>query len=495
MPKRVLLAGLFHETHTFLDGKTTLDDFRIRRGAELLDAERDGSPLSGAIEVARSANWDLQPTIDLRATPSGTVDDAVVELFWDEFLATAEEQQHIDGIFLVLHGAMATETLRDVEGEIIVRMRAIRCLANVPICGVLDLHGNISSRTITPTQGFVAYRCNPHVDACATSQEAALFLDQIMTSGKRPVSIWERIPVMWPPTGTGTDDDPMRRLESMARAIERDDPEIAFVNVFAGFSFADTPDIGVSFSAVTYGAPEAARRKLGMLCEWAFDHRQRGNVVDPPLADVMPGIAEEARQAVGPVVIVEPADNIGGGAPGDGTSILRALIEYNVENGAVVLNDPDAVALLQEKSIGETFRIALGGRGSRLGDGPLELDVELLSTSDGRFDLEDRNSHLASMSGVHIDMGPSAVVKHRGTRILLTSRKTPPFDLGQLRSQGIEPEGLSVIGVKAAVAHRRAYEPIQSASYTVATPGPCASDLKSFPFQHVRRPIFPLDEL
>ena len=495
MPKRVLLAGLFHETHTFLDGKTKLDDFRIRRGTELLDAERDGSPLSGALDVARSANWDLQPTIDLRATPSGTVDDAVVELFWEEFRATAEKQQHVDGIFLVLHGAMATERLQDVEGEVIARTRAIRCLADVPICGVLDLHGNISSRTITPTQGFVAYRCNPHVDACAAAQEAALFLDQIMTSGQQPVSIWERVPVMWPPTGTGTDDDPMQRLESMARAIEFDDPEIAFVNVFAGFSFADTPDTGVSFSAVTFGDPEVARRKLSTLCEWAFDNRQRGNVVDPPLADIMPEVAEQARQGASSLEVVEPSDTIGGGAPGDGTSVLRALIEYDIENGAVVLNDSDAVALLQNGTIGETFRIPLGGRGSSLGDGPLELDVELLSISDGRFDLEDRNSHLASMSGVHIDMGPCAVVKHRGTRILLTSRKTPPFDLGQLRSQGIEPETLSVIGVKAAVAHRRAYEPIQSASYTVATPGPCSSDLKTFPFRHVRRPIFPLDEL
>ena len=57
------------------------------------------------------------------------------------------------------------------------------------------------------------------------------------------------------------------------------------------------------------------------------------------------------------------------------------------------------------------------------------------------------------------------------------------FDLGQLRSQGIEPEKLSVVGVKAAVAHRRAYDKITRASYTVSTPGPCSSDLTTFPFR------------
>ena len=81
------------------------------------------------------------------------------------------------------------------------------------------------------------------------------------------------------------------------------------------------------------------------------------------------------------------------------------------------------------------------------------------------------------------------------SRFCSTSRKTPTFDLGQLRSQGIEPTNLSVIGVKAAVAHRRAYDPIAVASYTVDTPGACPSDLTSIPYSRVRRPIYPLDEI
>jgi microcystin degradation protein MlrC len=108
--------------------------------------------------------------------------------------------------------------------------------------------------------------------------------------------------------------------------------------------------------------------------------------------------------------------------------------------------------------------------------------------------LEDRQSHLATMYGIHFKMGPCAVVRHGGITILLTSIKTPPFDLGQWRSQGIEPTKLSVIGVKAAVAHRRAYDPIAARMLWVDTPGPCRSDLRKLPYQHVRRPVFPLDE-
>jgi microcystin degradation protein MlrC len=97
------------------------------------------------------------------------------------------------------------------------------------------------------------------------------------------------------------------------------------------------------------------------------------------------------------------------------------------------------------------------------------------------------------MCGVHVNMGPCATLRHQGVTVVLTSRKTPPFDLGQLRSQGVQPEDCTVIGVKAAVAHRQAYDPITAATYTVATPGPCSSDLTTFPYHHLRRPVFPLD--
>ena len=497
MTKRVLVAGIFHETHTFLEGTTRLADFEIRRGDELLAVEGDGSPLSAALEVGRECGWEIVPSIDMRATPSATVEHAVLETFLQAFSETWQQElaRGIDGVDLILHGAMVTDACLDVEGEIVRRIRQLPGADSVPICGVLDLHGNMSAETFELTQGLVVYRSNPHIDSHAASTDGARLLARILSSGQSPQCVFEQPPLMWPPTGTGTADDPMRTLEQLARQIEQDEPDIAHVNVFGGFAFADTPDTGVSFSAVTFGDPEIAREKIRELSRKAVAMREQGNVVDPPLPAVLPEILERASRGDGPVVIVEPADNIGGGAPGDGTAILRAFVEQSVERAAVVINDPAAVEQLNDLPAGSRATVSIGGRGSRLLAGPLELEVELLSRSDGEFDLEDRNSHLASMAGVHISMGPCATVRHQGIQILLTSRKTPPFDLGQLRSQGIEPESMSLIGVKAAVAHRRAYEPIQAASWTVSTSGPCSSDLTSFPFQHVRRPVFPLDTL
>ncbi len=494
MKKRVLLAGLLHETHTFLRHPTVLSDFMVRRSEEMLAAEGDASPLDGMLEVGREARWEVIPVIDMRAAPTGTIADEVIEHFWSAFEAavTRELPRGIDGICLNLHGAMVSRTMLDVEGELLRRMRGVPGLEAVPICGVLDLHGNITPAMARYSTGLISYRINPHTDARAAAMDGARLLDRVMRSGERPVTVIEQPPIVWPPTGTGTEAEPMRTLEAYAREIEAAHPEILAVNVFGGFSFSDLPEAGVSFTAVTLGDPEEARTQLRWLSAYAVERRELGNVLGASLDTVMRHITVHDR---GPVVLIESADNIGGGAPGDLTPVLRALIKHDVRNSAVAIVDPEAVRGLADTALGERVQVRIGGWSGELGSVPITLEVEVVSRSDGRFTLEDLNSHLAAFNGKHIDMGPCAVVRSGGTLILLTSKKTAPFDLGQWRSQGINPEQLSVIGVKAAVGHRRAYDPIASASYLLDTPGPCANDLRGLPFKHIRRPIYPLDPL
>ena len=421
------------------------------------------------------------------------VTDEVIEFFWDEFerRAATEIERGVDGIYLVLHGACASESFPDVEGVLLRRIRALADAEELPICGVLDLHANVTGAMAELSDGLVAYRENPHTDAKAAAAKGAELLQEIFDRGRRPRTLWSHPPVMWPPTGVATADDPMRRLETLARSIEQDDQEIAAVNVLAGFAFADTPETGVSFTAVTFGSVETARAALECLSESTLLHRDEGIVLDAAFESLLPRLAQcEGKLAV----LAEPSDNIGGGTSGDGTGLLRCFVEHNVQNAAVVINDPEAVATLASHEYGDTIELAIGGKGSALDAGPLTLPVEYISSSDGRFALEDPHSHLASIGSSQIEMGPCGVVRHRGVRILLTSNKTPPFDLGQLRSQGIVPEELSVLAVKAAVAHRRAFVNIPCEFYSVDTPGPCSSNLKALPFEKLRRPIFPLDD-
>jgi microcystin degradation protein MlrC len=341
--------------------------------------------------------------------------------------------------------------------------------------------------------GLVCFRENPHTDARESAVRSARLLSRCLREGVTPRMKVRNAPILWPPTGTGTADRPMRDLEARAREIEKADPSIWAVNVVAGFSFSDVRDAGVAFSLVTTGSDAAAEAALASLVDLATALRDHGL---PDEWDLDVALAAASRNPKGTSIIVEPADNIGGGAAGDCTAVLRAMLRLGIKNAAVVIADPEAVASLQDAKSGEERRISIGGKRTSLDEGPVEVTAKLLRLTDGRFALEDLNSHLAAAQGSSFDMGPCAVVEIDGAiTVLLTSRKTPPFDLGQLRSQGIEPEILSMIGVKAAVAHRRAYDRIAAASYTVRTPGPCTSDLRALSYQKLRRPIYPLDPI
>jgi microcystin degradation protein MlrC len=488
---RIFLAGIFHETHSFTDDVTRIDGFTIHRGQALLDRIGDGSQVDGFLTTAKREGWKVVPGATYLCGASGMVDHSVFEAFWNEILPVlvAAIADGLDGIFLSLHGAMVTTELEDPDGELLTRIRAIPGAEQMPIFGVYDLHATLTQKMGELSDGLVCYRECPHDDTYDSAVRATGLLARCLKTGVRPRQHVLVTPIVWPPTGTGTRDGPMHALEEAARRMERDLPGVLAVNVVGGYSFADVRDAGLAFGIITEGDDATAEAALEELAQIAWRQRAGGIPREYELDDVLRDFKPDPN---GPVLLVEPADNIGGGAPGDCTDVMRALLKHDVSGAGVVIADAAAVRTLARVPVGGHATIAIGGKGSRLDLGPVTLEVELVSRSDGRFELEDAKSQIVVL-GRKIDMGQTAVVRHRGLTILLTSKRLAPMDLGQWRSQGIDPEKLSVIGVKAAVGHRRAYDPIASASFTVRTRGPCTSDLKQLPYRHIRRPIYPLD--
>jgi microcystin degradation protein MlrC len=495
--KRVLLAGISHETHSFVAETTPLGKFTIRRGPALLGCAGDGSMVDGFLEVAAGEGWSVVPVAMYRAQPAGRIEHAVFEAFWAELaegVRAALAEGPLDAIWLALHGAGLTTECDDIEGELLGRLRALPGIGRLPVFGAFDLHANFTDAMARHATALVGFRENPHIDARDTAVRSARLLARLFRDGVTPHMLAARVPVIWPPTGTGTAVAPMRDLEAEARRIEAANPEIWAVNVIGGYAFSDVADAGVAFSLVTTGDDASARAALQSLCDIAIRLRDLGQ---PEECDLDAALAEiKARPASGkPWIVIEPADNIGGGSAGDCTSVLRGFIRHGIGSAVVAIADPAAVAALAPFAPGAGTTLSIGGKGDPMDPGPVELRVRLVSRSDGRFDLEDRNSHMAA-NGIHVEMGPSAVVETEGgITILLNSIKTAPMDLGQLRSQGIVPEEKAVIAVKAAVAHRRAYDPIAAGSTIVATPGVCTSRLTTLPYRRLRRPIHPLDEV
>jgi len=489
---RILLAGIAHETNTFWPGTAGDEEFSVSRGNELLKHRADGSCIGAFFEEADRNGWVVIPSIYLRGVPGPCAGDPLVRTFFETVEDTASRESPIDALFLVLHGAMVTAAMPDVEGEFLERISRHPALAGKPVFGTLDLHANFTLRMAEHSNGLLTYRENPHTDAADTARRAARLLAWMWEGGRTLKTRHVPTPIVWPPTGTATAVDPMRGLEALARSEECEG--VMAVNVFAGFAHADIPETGVSFSivydeervgpeklrelALRLEAKAVSSREMGVPQEWALEH----------------AIDDALEKKLFPVCLVEPSDNIGGGAPGDGTAILRALLARKLRGG-VILNDPAAVKVLQNHRAGDEVELEIGGKIFPSESGPVPVKACLIRLTDGCFQLEDLQSHSAGITGTSMHMGDCAVLECEGTTILLTSERTAPFDLGQWRSQGVDPSSLTFIGVKAAVAHRQAYDRIASASYWVRTPGPCSNDLRSLVYRRIRRPVFPLDQL
>ena len=72
--------------------------------------------------------------------------------------------------------------------------------------------------------------------------------------------------------------------------------------------------------------------------------------------------AKEKGEA--PVVFADISDNPGSGATGDGTHMLRRLLERKVEG--VIIYDPETVEQASSSGVGTTLKIRLGERYARI---------------------------------------------------------------------------------------------------------------------------------
>lgn len=488
MTPKVFMAGLFHETHTFLAQKTTLADFETgicTEGPEMLRAARgNGSPMDGALSVADSAGWRVIPSIQMSAMPSGLVEAAALTRFTDRFFADlAEHIDTIDAVFLILHGAMVSEGCDDVEGAVLKRLAAEMAKAGriVPVVAVLDLHANVSQEMVDHSTVLDAYRENPHSDARDTAVRAAWTLDGLLKSPCEVHQVHRPTPYVLPPTGVGSAADPMRAVLARARQIEVADPQIIGINVMAGYAYADIADCGFSMNASTRGDPTQAAAYLEELVGVLEAHLADGYPKEETL-DVVLGRVDALPPGHGPVLLVEAADNIGGGSPGDATDILAPLLATGRRGIVAAINDPKAVQACIDAGQGAEVHLEIGAKVDAFHGEPVAVSGKVRHLSDGVFDLENPKSHLASMRGTRIEMGPCAVLENDQAVILLTTHKTAPMDLGHLHSQGVQPEKAALVIVKAAVSHKAAYDPIARASFNVDSAGLCTSNLTRLPY-------------
>ena len=492
MTRKVLTAEFQHESNTFSRVPADLDAFRRRYWLEGEAAIRErgdaNTPLAGFLDVARREGWRIVHPISTGATPSGPVTRAAYEAIAATIVdAVRAERDGLDGILLGLHGAMVAEHLEDGEGELLARIRAV-VGPDLPIGITLDPHANVTAAMVTHAQIVVAYKTYPHVDMRDRATQAGEILRRTMAGEISPVTLREAPPMLEEVTGGRTDVGPMVARIAAAIAYEAE-PGVFAVSVDGGFGNADIAEVGPTVLVTCEGDLDKHRAFAHALAEdmWAKRHD------NPNVYLSVEDAAAEAKAFVatsGPLVIADYADNPGGGAYGDSTTLLAALLAANVEDAALGgLVDPQAVTELARHPVGTRVRLALGGKTDpAIGGRPLLVEAELLLLSDGRYVGEG-----AMIGGLEGSFGPTAVIRVGSIDVLVISSAAQMLDLGQFRAFGIEPTAKRVVAVKSMQHFRAAFEPIAGRVIVCDGGALCSPDLTKLPYARTRRPIFPLD--
>jgi len=491
---RLAIGGIIHETHSFAGTPTLLADFQsqaLHYGAEIMEALRGTrSAMGGMIEGAEAQGWMLVPTAYGAAMPGGLVDESAYQTILGELLRRLEEAMPVDGVLLALHGAMVTENQLDPESDILAGVRQI-VGPDIPVVVELDMHGNLSPRTVELADALVAFDTNPHVDPHAKGLEAVALMQRRLRSEIKATAAYRHPPLLLAPQSTGTADLPLRAVHERAAQMKAE-AEVLSICVMAGFAYADTPFSGASIVVTTNNNPDLAQRYATELADLLWQQRE---ATLPQFLPPEQAVAEALARPGGPIILVDSADNIGGGTPGDGAEPLRAMLAQGVQEGVIVLADPAAVAACWNAGQGAELTLEVGGKADRWHSQPVGVTGQVRALSDGVFECELPDNHFASFFGQTIHMGRTVWLRVAGVNIILTERKIPPFDLAQLRGVGVIPEQQKMIVVKSAVAYRAAYLPIAAGVIELDTPGLCSANLGRFPYRHLSRPIFPLDEV
>ncbi|MHB1414221.1 MAG: M81 family metallopeptidase [Chloroflexota bacterium] len=484
---RVLLAGLKHEVNTFVPGTITLADFRERfhllEGEDVLGPRHgSGHEVDGIAEVAQAAGIELIPVISVHAGAGPRVADDAYEYVRARVLAAARQyRDQIDGVMLALHGAMATESSEDPEGELVAAVRAI-VGPEMPIAVSFDMHCHFTSVKAGAADIIVGYHTHPHVDFVDTGARAMRLLARTLRGEVKPVVAYRKLRMLASAEKHNTSRPPA--VEVMNRIAEMEqEPGILAATYFPSQPWMDLKELGLSTVVVADGDRSLAQARADELGRMCWERRERYLVQKTPIREaVEKSLAGQDK----PWVLSDSADAVTGGGHGDGNALLRELLAMNYADTALLtLTDPEGVAACFAAGVGGEVEVPLGGKITTAFYQPVPVKGYVKTLTDGRY-----------MGDLPVEpkyIGRTAVLVAGGIHILLSEKGAQTIDSAAYHMAGLEPRQFKIVQVKSPGGFRAIYGPYAAGIFELDVPGPCDSELPRLPFKNIPRPMWPFD--
>lgn len=480
---RILVAGMNHETHTFLPKLTPLSQFSLARGDELLSQSRGvNTSMGGFLDILDKSGAEIIPLVMSYGGVSGTVADEAYFAMKQEIVQGVRfHTGKCDGILLALHGAMVSESVQSTETDLVAAVREAAG-PDTPIMVALDLHGNLDEAILATGCSLFGYHHSPHTDAAETGRRAARALIGLLTRGlachtamRKPGLV---IPSVFSATGIAPAKDIMDRVRHWAAQ-----PGVVDVSFFFGFAWSDVRQLGASAVAVARD-PELAGLIVDDLASLAWTHRRRLTSGDD-IYSVEDGVALAIRKAASakkPIIILDHSDRLN-----DTTFVLHELIRQKAAGAChPLLCDPEAARVCAEAGEGNRVRLSAGSKSSPIAGGPVDIEVKVLWVGEKKY------LGAGPMTrGKDIDLGLTAIVQADGIWLQITSEMHSLIDTDPITQFGYRAEDFKMIVTKSKTHFRAVYEEVGEEIVIVDAPAYSPVDLSAFSYVNAPPHLYP----
>jgi microcystin degradation protein MlrC len=479
---RVALIEIHQETNSFSTVPTKLINFEslalyydedVNTGGDKHRLQVDG--FRKAIKKFGKGQIEFVPIIAAWSHSGGKITTEVFDHFKDHIIKRLGENE-LDGMYYSVHGAMGVADMHDPEGDLLEEIRDI-VGDEMPIAVSCDLHANITEKLVKHATFINAYRTNPHRDHNKVGFKSGELLIKTIFGEIRPTMAFQKMPLL---KGGGFNIDflaPMRGIFRAMRKMEKQ-PQVLSVSNFMVHIWIDAPEVGWSCVVITDDAPELAQRLCHELCDlnWAVKKHPH-----PVPMNTEQAIAKIKRtkwtKYIGTSIMSDLSDLVAAGAPGESTHLLNALIPESKNIRAYVpLCDADSVSHLRSDMLNQEIEVEVGAKLDLIYNDKIKFSGVLTYLGESSY-------------------GRTAVIKKDKLFLILTSLPNPAFKPSFFLKLGLSLWKSDVVVVKNLFPFRIFFWKYNRQTIYVKTKGVTNIDVFNLDYQHIPRPIYPLDAM
>lgn len=472
---KIFAAFLATETNTYAAAPTGWGGFLeygvFRGDASTRDPQGIGAPMVDLRRMLAAEQNELVESVSAFAQPLGRTVRAVYESLRDDILADLRVAMPVDGVMLILHGAMVADGYDDCEGDLIARVREIVGPA-VPIGVELDLHCHYTELMQASADAIIAYKEYPHIDATPRMEELLRIVLDTAGGRRRPTAAMFdcKMVGLW-----HTTREPMAGFVRRMQEVEQQSGVLS-VSLGHGFPWGDVPESGARLWVVTDNDAALAKQLAEQLGRdfWAL----REQTVTP-LMSIDKALDQAAAIEGGPIVVADVADNAGGGAMSDATFVLQALLARGTPDVAIgAFWDPGAIQICCDAGVGARIVLRIGGKCGPASGDPVDLKVVVKAVLDDHFQLG------LNSNDERAPLGRSVWVQAaNGLDIVLVSVRSQVFSPSVFAGLGIELESKKLIVLKSTQHFHAQFAPLAKEIFYVSTPGAINMDFAALPYE------------